>query len=259
MTVDVSTAVYEGPFDLLLQLIVNDTVDLYEINLAQIVDAYLREIERLQALDLDVATEFLLIAATLVELKTRRLLPGRDDIDIDDELALWEERDLLLARLFECKTFKDAAHALAALAGVAALSYPRYSGPEEQFAGLTVDPLEGLDPRRLRAAFLRATTPKPVVSVDLHHVTPIKLTVAEACEEIADELRREGRLGFARLCGALVERVEIIIRFLAVLELYKQGIVELDQFDRLGDIEITWIGSTDDALEGRQLVDAYEG
>ena len=98
MAIDVATPVYEGPFDLLLQLILAEEVDLYEINLARIVDAYLAEIERLQALDLDVATEFLLIAATLVELKARRLLPGRAEVDLDDELALWEERDLLLAR-----------------------------------------------------------------------------------------------------------------------------------------------------------------
>ena len=116
MAVDVSTSVYEGPFDLLLHLILKEQVDIYEVNLSHIVDAYLEEIERLQHLDLDLATEFLLIASTLVELKARRLLPGRDDIDIDDELALWEERDLLLARLLECKTFKDVAGVFSKLA-----------------------------------------------------------------------------------------------------------------------------------------------
>ena len=109
MAVDVSTEVYQGPFDLLLQLILKEQVDLYDVDLASIVDGYLAEVERMQALDLEVATEFLLIAATLVELKTRRLLPGSGDVDLDDELALWEERDLLLARLLECKTFKDVA------------------------------------------------------------------------------------------------------------------------------------------------------
>ena len=98
MAVGVSTEVYQGPFDLLLQLILKEQVDLYEVDLASIVDAYLTEVERMQALDLEVATEFLLIAATLVELKTRRLLPGSGDVDLDEELALWEERDLLLAR-----------------------------------------------------------------------------------------------------------------------------------------------------------------
>ncbi|HEX9530290.1 MAG TPA: segregation/condensation protein A, partial [Acidimicrobiales bacterium] len=99
MPYEVSTAVFEGPFDLLLHLITREEVDLYEVSLSRIVDAYVAEIARMDRLDLDVATEFVLIAATLIELKVRRLLPGRDDVELDDELALWEERDLLLARL----------------------------------------------------------------------------------------------------------------------------------------------------------------
>ena len=112
MSYEVETLVFNGPFDLLLHLILSEEVELYDISLATIVDAYLVELERMEHLDLEVATEFLLIAATLVELKARRLLPDNDDIDLDDELALFEERDLLLSRLVECKTFKDAASVL---------------------------------------------------------------------------------------------------------------------------------------------------
>ena len=135
MAFAVATPVFEGPFDLLLHLILREQVDIYEVNLSRIVDAYLEEIERLQVIDLDVATEFLLIAATLVELKARRLLPGRDDVDLDDDLALWEERDLLLARLLECKTFKDVAGVFSKLADDADRSYPRTAGPDERFDG----------------------------------------------------------------------------------------------------------------------------
>ncbi|MEI8240809.1 MAG: segregation/condensation protein A, partial [Actinomycetota bacterium] len=174
MAVDVTTSVYEGPFDLLLHLILKEQVDIYEVNLSHIVDAYLVEIERIQGLDLDLATEFLLIAATLVELKARRLLPGRDDLDLDDELALWEERDLLLARLLECKTFKDVANVLNRLADEADRSFPRGVGPDERFEGLLPDLLEGMSPNRLRTAYLRAVTPKPVPRIDLFHVAPIK-------------------------------------------------------------------------------------
>src|SRR6185295_18684695 len=98
--------VFQGPFDLLLHLILREQVDLYEVSLSAIVDAYLRELEKMEELDLEIATEFLMIASTLVELKTKRLLPAETDLDLDDELALWEERDLLLSRLLECKTFK---------------------------------------------------------------------------------------------------------------------------------------------------------
>src|SRR6266849_4964206 len=109
MTYEVRTGPFEGPFELLLHLILRQEVDLWEVSLSTIVDEYLAELEQMEQLDLDVATEFLLIAATLVELKTRRLLPGLEDLELDEELLRFEERDLLLARLLECKTFKDAA------------------------------------------------------------------------------------------------------------------------------------------------------
>lgn len=258
MAVDVSTPVYQGPFDLLLQLILKEDVDLYEIDLSVIVDEYLAELERMQALDLDVTTEFLLIAATLVELKTRRLLPGSSDIDLDDEFALWEERDLLLARLLECKTFKDVAEVFSSLADEADLSFPRQVGPDERFDDLMPDLLEGTTVKRLQSAAIRALTPRPEPIVDLFHVNPIRITVADAVAELVDELPRAGRISFRRLTADLADRIEVIVRFLAVLELFKQGYVELDQPARFGDIDIRWTADahTDtDAI----LVDAYDG
>jgi len=259
MAFDVATPVYEGPFDLLLHLILREQVDIYEVPLARIVDAYLVEIERLQELDLDVATEFLLIASTLVELKARRLLPGRDDVDLDDELALWEERDLLLARLLECKTFKDVAQVFSRFADQADRSFPRESGPDERFADLVPDLLDGVTPKRLHAAFVRAVTPKPEPRIDLFHVAPVRASVADAVEELLDELPRAGRITFARLTSGLVERLEVIVRFLALLELFKQGCVEVDQADRFGDIEITWLGAPTGDPGELIGVDDYDG
>lgn len=262
MAVDVSTPVYEGPFDLLLHLILKEQVDIYEVSLSTIVDAYLAEVERLQSLDLDIATEFLLIASTLVELKARRLLPGRDDIDLDEELALWEERDLLLARLLECKTFKDVAAVFSRLADDADRSFPRLAGPDERFASLTPDLLEGVSPQRLMKAFLRAVTPKPVPRIDLFHVAPVRASVADAVAELVDELPRVGRISFRRLTSGLVERLEVIVRFLALLELFKQGFVDLEQGERFGDIEVVWTAdSTSDlsALPLDDYSDEYEG
>lgn len=258
MTIDVSTPVYDGPFDLLLQLILKEQVDLYEVSLSLIVDAYLHELEKLQALDLDVTTEFLLIAATLVELKTRRLLPNSSDIDLDEEFALWEERDLLLARLIECKTFKDVAEVFSNLAHEADLSFPRNVGPDERFAGLIPDLLEGTSVRRLQSAAIRALTPRPEPIVDLFHVNPIKITVADAVAELVDELPRVGRISFRRLTADLADRIEVIIRFLAVLELFKQGCVDIDQPERFGDMDIIWC-APDDATPDSILVDAYDG
>jgi segregation and condensation protein A len=266
MALDVATPVYEGPFDLLLQLILKEQVDLYEVSLASIVDAYLAELERMiaemHALDLEVTTEFLMIASTLVELKARRLLPGRDDVDLDEELALWEERDLLLARLLECKTFKDVASVFARYADDADRSFPRQVGPEERFEGLLPDLMEGVTGEKVRRAFERAITPKPVPRVDLFHVAPVRASVADAVVELLDELPRVGRISFRRLTTGLVERLDVIVRFLALLELFKQGMLDLDQSDRVGDIDIVWIGRTDtDGFESGAdvMIDDYEG
>jgi segregation and condensation protein A len=256
---EVSTEVFEGPFDLLLHLILREQVDLYEISLARIVDAYLAEVERLEAMDLDVATEFLLIAATLVELKARRLLPGKENLDLDEELALWEERDLLLARLLECKAFKDAAGALRRIADAASRSYPRHVGPDERFVALTPDVLEGVTADQVRLAFLRAMAPRPVARVDLTHVAPIRLSVADAVAELVEDLPGCGRVSFRRLTRGLRERLEIIVCFLAVLELFKQGLIDLDQADAFGDIEIQWLGGDGDRISVAAAVDDYEG
>src|SRR5690349_13213374 len=245
MAIDVSTPVYEGPFDLLLQLILQEKVDIYEVDLSVIVDRYLAELERIQSLDLDVATEFLLIAATLVELKTRRLLPGSDDVDLDEEFSLWEERDLLLARLIECKTFKDVAQVFSRLADEADLSFPRLVGPDERFAGLVPDLLEGTSVRRFQSAAIRALTPRPAPFIDLFHINAVRFTVAEAVAELVEELPRVGRISFRRLTADLAERLEVIVRFLAILELFKQGFVDLDQVERFGDIEVIWIAGAD--------------
>ena len=258
MAIDVATPVYEGPFDLLLQLILAEEVDLYEVNLARIVDAYLAEIERIQQVDLDLATEFLLIAATLVELKARRLLPGRAEVDLDEEFALWEERDLLLARLLECKTFKDVSAVFGVLADASGRCVPRQVGPDERFDGVAPDLLTGVTPQRLRDAAMLALTPKPVPRIDLFHVAPIRVSVADAVAELVDELPGAGRISFRRLTADLVERLDVIVRFLAVLELFKQGVVEVDQTARFGEITIEWVGG--DTQRAMVIaVDSYDG
>ena len=247
MPYEVHTAVYDGPFDLLLHLIVRDQVDVYQVSLSRIVDGYLAEVDRMGALDLEVATEFLLIAATLVELKTRRLLPDLDDPETEEELALLEARDLLLARLVECKTFRDAGTALARLAAAASHSRPRTAGLEERFLTLVPDVLAGVTPEDVRAAYVRATQPKPVPRVDLDHVAPIRASVADAVADLSGTLPSLGAVTFRRLTVGLVSRLDVIVRFLAVLELYKQGWVEVDQAGTFGELTVTWTGQGEDA------------
>jgi segregation and condensation protein A len=259
MAYEVATPVYDGPFDLLLHLILKEEVDIHEVSLTRIVEAYLEEIQRMQMLDLDIATEFLLIASTLVELKTRRLLPGREDMDLDEELALWSERDLLLARLLDCKTFKDVAAVFSQLTDRASQSFPRRSGPDERFADLLPDMLDGVTPGRLQRAYLRVTQPKPPTSIDLFHVAPIRASVADALMEMLETLPKLGKVTFRQITEAIHDRIEVVVRFLAILELYKQGRVTLEQSDRFGDIEVQWTAGDDTGFEAVLQIDDYEG
>jgi segregation and condensation protein A len=260
---EVSTPVFEGPFDLLLHLITREQVDIYEVSLSAIVDAYVAHLDQLHLVDLEVATEFLLIAAVLLELKARRLLPDTDDGDVDEELALWEERDLLLARLFECKTFKDAAGALNRMMDNAGRSYPRRAGLEERFLTLAPDLMAGITPLAIHRAFVIATTPRPVPHIVLDHVAPIRVSVAEAVAELIDELPRSGSITFRRLTAELADRLSVIVRFLAILELYKQGAVELEQAANFAELNIVWLGfdAEDDGATAAIVVgvDEYQG
>jgi segregation and condensation protein A len=258
MTYAVETEVFEGPFDLLLHLILAEEVDLYEIQLCDIVDAYLAELDRMQGCDLDVATEFLLIAATLVELKSRRLLPELVDPDLDEELALWEERDLLLSRLLECKTFKDASTVLARLAADGARVFARTTGLEERFVGLAPDLLSGVEAVDLRDAMMSVLN-KPRLRLDLEHVAPVRISVTDAVEELVDELPRLGPVAFTTLTSSLVDRLDVIVRFLAVLELFKNGWVELDQAATFGELTISWTGTGDQDSGDLAFVDVYDG
>jgi segregation and condensation protein A len=241
---EVSTPVFEGPFDLLLHLIAKEQVNLSEISLSGIVDAFVVEIQKMQTLDLEVATEFLLIAATLIELKLRRLLPERANVDMDEELALLEERDLLLAKLLEYQTFRHAATALRRLENKAARSFPRTNVVEEGFNSLTPDLLASVTPNQLRAAFLRALNramlPKVEPKVRLDHVTEVRFTVADAVNELAQQLPRMGTVSFRDLTATAKEPLEIIVRFLAVLELFKQGWLTAEQHESFGDLRLTW-------------------
>ncbi len=259
MPYEVQTTVFEGPFDVLLRLILEQEVDIYEVSLTSIVDAYLAEMDRIirrsenQALegagiDLELATEFLLIAATLVELKTRRLLPDRNDGDLDEEFGIWEERDLLLARLLECQTFKTAAVVLRQMTLSASLSYARTVGPDEKLLSLAPDLLIGVDTEDLAVAAVRAITLTAVKRVDLGHIAPITASVTDVMFELIDELPSLGRTSFRQLTGGLVDRIEVVVHFLAILELFKQGHIELDQREQFGDITLIWTGSESELL-----------
>ncbi|HYA44736.1 MAG TPA: ScpA family protein, partial [Acidimicrobiales bacterium] len=231
--------------------------DIWEISLSSIVDGYIAAIEQMRVLDLSAVTEFLVIAAVLLELKARRLLPLPDDGDTAEDLALWEERDLLLARLLECKTFKDASAAIARLMEMAALSQPRSAGLEERFAGLAPDPLASLDGQQLRQAAVRVLAPRPLAHVNTDHVAPIRASVADAVAELVGTLPDAPSTTFRRLTAGTNEPLQVIVYFLALLELYKRGVIELDQPGKLAELHVTWLGGAE-GLADAPVADAAE-
>ena len=253
MPYEVHLEVFDGPFDLLLQLITAQEVDLYEVRLADVVDGFLKELQRLEDVDLDVATEFLLIAATLVELKCRRLLPGQGEVDPDEELALFEARDYLLARLVECKTFSNAAEALSALEMATARSLARRVGPDERFFGLEPDLLAGVTPELLAQAAAKGLRARPVPEVQTTHLHADEASVIETLEELVITLPGLGRTSFRDLCLRRT-RPQAVACFLALLELYKRNLVELTQTESFGDLLVIWTGVGELALDE---VDTY--
>jgi segregation and condensation protein A len=239
MSYAVRIPVYEGPFELLLHLILKEEVDIWDVKIAEVIDAFLAEVDALDRVDLDIATEFLLIASTLVELKVRRLLPGSEMTELDEELLRFEERDLLLARLLECKTFKDAARVVEGMLRRGGKVVSRSMGAEEPFRSLAPDPLARVTGKQLHDAAIRGLTP-PVrpPEVDLDHVAPIRVSVRDAADALLLQLRVGERTSFRSLVAGIDDRIEVIVRFLAVLELYKQGILDLNQVETFGDLTV---------------------
>lgn len=240
MGVKVATPRFEGPLELLMHLILRHEMDICEIPLAAIVQDYLAEVARMEAVELDPATEFLLGAATLVHLKSRRLLPEPADDDADDETEFPEGRDRLLARLLECETFRNAGTALEQLAAAAALSYPRTVGPEQRYLNLLPDLLEGVRPEDIAAACARALLKPQAPRVDVSHLPADTLQVGEVVAELALRLPEQGRITFGELTESLAGRREVVVHFLALLELFKQDRVDLHQAGPLGRIVVEW-------------------
>ncbi len=256
MTYEVRTDVFEGPIDLLLHLITRQRVDIYDISIATITEEYIAALEQIEKLDLEVTTGFLVIAATLLELKSARLLPGRSLEDVDAQLL--EERDLLLARLVECSTFRNAGEAIAVGLAAGAGFYPRAVSLEPRYAEVAPDLLARVRTADVGRAAARALVPRPEVVLDTSHVAPIRVSVRDAIHELTAALRDGRPKTFAELCPpGPVDRIEVVVRFLALLEMFKAGAVEVGQADRFGDITASWTGEGEAEL--LEVVDDYSG
>ncbi len=258
MTFVVTTPSFSGPAELLLQLLSSHEIDILDVPLAPVVDAFVAMLrDQSSPLPMDDLSEFLLIGAILLEMKSQRLLPGPDSGEPDEEYVGWEERDVLLARLLELRTYAALADAFVSLFERAGRAFPRLRGTDD---GLVVEPpdlLAGTTPDLVAMAYLRGIEEKPVRVVRLQHLTVDAVTVAETVAALSQRLPSLGRLSFRQLIDGLETRIEIIVHFLAILELCKLGQVELGQGATFGDVQIKWLESP--ARLDVTEVDSYEG
>ena len=250
--------VFEGPFDLLLSLIAKHKLDVTEVALSQVTDEFIAHIRGLGAAwDLGQATEFLVVAATLLDLKAARLLPA-GEVDDEEDVALLEARDLLFARLLQYRAYKEAATILAGLFGQEARRVPRAVSLEPRFAAAVPDVLIGIGLDQFAALAVRALTPREPVAVAVDHVHHVRVSVREQAVLLAQRLAAVGNASFRSLVSDCTETIEVVARFLALLELFREGHVSFEQIVPLGDLQCRWTGN--DAAETAYLaVEEYDG
>ncbi len=234
--------VFEGPFDLLLGLISKRQLDVTAVALSQVTDEFLAHIRGLgEVWDLGQATDFLVVAATLLDLKAARLLPSAA-VEDEEDLALLEARDLLFARLLQYRAYKQAALQLGSIMAQEALRYPRRVSLEPRFAGLLPEVLLGLGPDGFARLAAAALTPRPRVEVALDHAHGGTVSVPEQAALLRERLSRTGGSSFRALSADCESTLEVVARFLALLELYREGLISFDQVEALGDLHVRWTG-----------------
>lgn len=254
---EVHLDVFSGPFDLLLGLISKHKLDITEIALAKVTDEFIAHIKAHQSRegvdgvpewDLNQASEFLLVAATLLDIKAARLLPQMSAQD-EEDLALIEARDLLFARLLQYRAFKDIAATFAERMATAGRMVPRQAGIEPQFAALLPELIMTITPEQLAMVAARAMTPKVAPTVGLEHLHAPAVSVREQATIVGHRLRRERSCSFHSLVADADSTLVIVARFLALLELFREAAIAFEQAEALGELTVRWTGSDDGDIE----------
>ncbi|MFC6706764.1 segregation and condensation protein A [Flexivirga alba] len=249
---EVHLDVFSGPFELLLGLISKHKLDVTEIALAKVTDEFVVHIRRAQEQatdwDLGQASEFVLIAATLLDIKAARLLPDLR-ADDDDDLALIEARDLLFARLLQYRAFKEVSVAFAERMQSAGRMTARQAGLEERFAKLLPELIMNVTPEQLARIAAQAMTPRPEPTVGLTHLHAPAVSVREQATIVIAVLRERRQASFRSLVADAESTLVIVARFLALLELYKESAVTMDQPEALGELVVHWAGDDHDTVE----------
>ena len=248
----VHLANFDGPFDLLLQLISRHKMDVTEVSLSMVTDEFISFIRALEASGegwvLDQATEFLVVAATLLDLKAARLLPS-GDVEDEEDLALLEARDLLFARLLQYRAFKEIAATFNERIAAADKSFARVVALDPALAALLPEVLIGVGAARFAAIAERVLTPKVTPTVAVQHLHMALVSVAEESKMVVEALRHSKTLSFRSLISDADSTLVVVARFLALLDLYRQGVLRFDQVIALGELQISWTGSLEGEVE----------
>ena len=239
---------FEGPFDLLLQLISKHKLDITEVALSKVTDEFIAHIKAAGDLwDLDQTSQFIVVAATLLDLKAARLIPS-GEVDDPEDLALLEARDLLFARLLQYRAFKEVASWLEQTLATQGRALPRPGGLEDQFVHLLPEVVIVQTPDQFAALAAKAMAPKQPDLVSLAHLHAPSVTVREQAAVVVDRLRRTRAVTFRALTGDSPDTITTVCRFLALLELFREGVVAFDQLTPLGELTIRWTGSEEGDL-----------
>ena len=237
---------FDGPFDLLLQLISRHKMDITEVAIATVTDEFIAHIKALEGTEegwkLDHATEFLVVAATLLDLKAARLLPS-GEVDDEGDLALLEARDLLFARLLQYRAFKEVAAILEQRIELQERTFPRNVALDSAFASLLPEVLIGVSPERFAAIANRVLTPKTLPTLSTAHLHLPMVSVAAEASHVVGLLRRQKSMTFRSIVADAPNTLVVVARFLALLELYREAQIRFEQMMALGELQITWTGS----------------
>ena len=255
MSYKVNTATYSGPFDLLLQLVSRQKVAIGSISISEVADQYLAEVDAMEELDLDVASDFVLVASTLLDMKAHALVPqdvslksSYDEDELDDELdglSPDEAREVLIARLIAYKQFRNAGAALGSRMEAESYMFPRSVGPDPDFLNLMPDYLEGITLRSLAVICADIDSKRETFLLEAEHVAPKRLPVALTVASVDRLTRSKGKVTFSELLDGQDTPEIVVANFLAVLELFKRGLVRVQQDVIFGEIEIEHIEGAD--------------
>ena len=248
----VHLANFDGPFDLLLQLISRHKLDITEISLSLVTDEFIAFIRALELSGegwrLDQATEFLVVAATLLDLKAARLLPS-GEVEDEEDLALLEARDLLFARLLQYRAFKEIAATFGDRITLQDKAFPRVVALDAALSALLPEVLIGVGAERFAAIADRVLTPKTPALVSIEHLHMPLVSVAEESKGVVEALRRSKTLSFRSLIADASSTLVVVARFLSLLDLYRQGVLRFDQVAAMGELQISWVGRESGEVE----------